>query len=358
MQVSNLEVHYDEHVPYCHWTFPDDKFENNEPSYMMAKKLNRRNRQEAKVKPIESSLAVQVMKYEPPPPSILKPESKIDASPFKTPNKISKKRKLHPDQPMPPKRPKTGFFFFLDTEREKMKEDDVKLSTAEFMKVAAVKWNDLSSKEKSLFEIKREEATIEYEKEMKDYRIKMEEFKAQHPDWEQQVSQSVPQKIKKSKDFFNKVVRLTEEGRREAGTEFEFYYVLTYIPDLFWCHLAPMRRMGTFGSKSPKKGRARWVLVGENEGKELDISAAVCEIIKSRCMKRCIDADKEEWDIVDTAFERSLSTTPSIVSTISAAKVTSSDDSDGDSGDSECLQKQLIETDTLYSRLLKRKRTT
>ena len=28
---------------YCHWSFPDDSVENSCPSYMMARKLNRRN---------------------------------------------------------------------------------------------------------------------------------------------------------------------------------------------------------------------------------------------------------------------------------------------------------------------------
>ena len=37
IQVSQFSSHHDRYVPYCHWTFPDDKFEDNEPSYMMAK---------------------------------------------------------------------------------------------------------------------------------------------------------------------------------------------------------------------------------------------------------------------------------------------------------------------------------
>jgi hypothetical protein len=77
-------------------------------------------------------------------------------------------------------------------------------------------------------------------------------------------------------------------------------YVLTYIPDLKWCHLAPMVQVGRFGSDKPKvTGRPKWKLVDESLGKEVDISARFCIPIKARFMKRTLDADKEEWDVVD-----------------------------------------------------------
>ena len=78
------------------------------------------------------------------------------------------------------------------------------------------------------------------------------------------------------KNLFNKVVKLNKEGQREAGTEFQYYFVLTYIPDLFWCHLAPLRKAGVFGPNRKKvEGRTKWMLVDEGEGKELDITGAV-----------------------------------------------------------------------------------
>jgi len=79
--------------------------------------------------------------------------------------------------------------------------------------------------------------------------------------------------------------------------------VLTYIPDLFWCHLAPMRKAGVFGPKKKKaEGRPIWMLVGEEEAKEIDITANVCEIVQSRGMRGMDDADKEQWDIFDPPF--------------------------------------------------------
>ena len=58
MRVSHFHIHDDKHFPYCHWTFPDDTLEDSDPSYMMAKKLNRRYRSAAKLSPVENSLSV------------------------------------------------------------------------------------------------------------------------------------------------------------------------------------------------------------------------------------------------------------------------------------------------------------
>jgi len=361
LQVSNLDQHYDEYVPYCHWTFPDDKFENNEPSYMMVRKLNRKTRQEMKIRPIEDSIGVKVTPYESP-SSIYLEETAV--SPIKTQKSSSKKRKLHPDEPIRPKRPKSGYFFFLEAERERMKGENIKFSIAEFAKDTSVKWRELSDKEKSIFELKREKAVVKYEKEMKVYNTEMEKFKAEHPDWVAAPIKTVTPKMKKSKNLFNKVVRLNEEGRREAGTEFEYYYVLTYIPDLFWCHLAPMKKKGTFGSKYPEKvkGRPKWVLVGEDEGKELDISAAVCEVVRSGCLKRCIDADKEEWNILDqgeTSSSTASETNTSTKTSKGFTKAVSSEESDVEDESQPKKKKQKKHSSTagtLYSRLMNRVR--
>jgi hypothetical protein len=57
---------------------------------------------------------------------------------------------------------------------------------------------------------------------------------------------------------------------------------------------------GTFGpDKRKAEGRPKWKLVDEELGKEVDISSSYCIGIKSRAMKNTIDADREEWDIID-----------------------------------------------------------
>lgn len=55
-----------------------------------------------------------------------------------------------------------------------------------------------------------------------------------------------------------------------------------------------------FGPDKPKAaGRPKYMLVDETMGKEVDIAASFCIPIKARFMKRTLDADKEEWDIID-----------------------------------------------------------
>jgi hypothetical protein len=86
------------------------------------------------------------------------------------------------------------------------------------------------------------------------------------------------------------------------GKDYKYWFVLTYIPDLKWCHLAPMVQEGHFGPDRKRSyGRPRYRLVDEKLGKELDISSMYCIPVKSKALKRTVDADKEEWDIVDGA---------------------------------------------------------
>lgn len=102
---------------------------------------------------------------------------------------------------------------------------------------------------------------------------------------------------KSSNNFFNQVVKLKKNSSLDADNKFKYYFVLTYIPDLFWCHLIPMKKAGVWSVKND--GRIKWMLVCEHEGYGLDISASACEIVKSKAMRGCPDADEEEWDIVE-----------------------------------------------------------
>ena len=59
---------------------------------------------------------------------------------------------------------------------------------------------------------------------------------------------------------------------------------------------------GVFGPEQKRSnGRPRWKLVDESLGMELDISSTYCIPVKSRTLKKTVDADKEEWDILDGA---------------------------------------------------------
>ena len=114
-------------------------------------------------------------------------------------------------------------------------------------------------------------------------------------------------------NLFNMVVRVDASALNHDGNNtdddtlvvdvnpraHQYWYVVTFIPDLRWCHLAPMIPDGTFGPEKPKaQGRPKYRLVEEDLGQELDISSSFCIPCKARAMKRTLDADKEEWDIL------------------------------------------------------------
>lgn len=282
-------------LPYIHWTFPDTKFEDNpDPSYMMVRKLNRKRKPYEEAHKVENSLAVKVnTEYNPDdiPTSVVKPKEEV------TFTKKTKKRKRHPEQPLQPKRPKTAFFVFMENERERLKKKNVKIAQTDLARVTAEHWKSMPEETKQPFVDTSIQLKVNYENAMKDYNQQMVEFKQKYPDWTEE--EVVVTKTKGNfLNLFNKVVKLTKEGKRLAGDEYEYYYVLTYIPDLFWCHLAPMRKAGVFTNKK-YSGRTKWMLVDESEGKEIDITASACTVVKSTCTKKCDDADKEEWNIVD-----------------------------------------------------------
>lgn len=300
IQVSHFHIHNDAHVPYCHWTFPDDTLETSEPSYMMARKLHRKKRGGTKLKPVESSFSAEVTKYE---PRKLCANSTSKRSEKATPGsekkqKGSKKRERHPNEPIPPKRPPNAFVLFCTEVRAAM----LGKPASEVTKVASEKWQNLPEVDKCTYKDMSQKAKAKYEELYQSYTRELEAFHKANPEWvAEQKRKATEKKPKTTLNLFNKVVQLNSEGVQQAGDEFQYYFVLTYLPDLQWCHLAPMRTVGSFGKDRPKsEGRPIWMLVDENEGKELDISAGCCEIVKSRATKHTEDADQEQWDIIES----------------------------------------------------------
>ena len=96
-----------------------------------------------------------------------------------------------------------------------------------------------------------------------------------------------------SKKLYNQVVRI--DG--ESGA-YEYWFVLTYLPDLQWCHVAPLEKRGTFGAKhGASAGRPKWMLVAEEHGGEIDVGAGRCHIVQAKEMRSTKEnADEEEWD--------------------------------------------------------------
>ena len=101
--------------------------------------------------------------------------------------------------------------------------------------------------------------------------------------------------------LYNKVVTIDGES-----SDWKYWFVLTYLPDLQWCHVVPLEQRGVFeaarlpADKKASAGRARWMTVSEDEGGSIDVGAARCHVVPVVEVKAdTTDADEEEWDILD-----------------------------------------------------------
>jgi hypothetical protein len=301
IKVSHFHVDDDKHVPYCHWTFPDDSFEHTEPSYMMVRELERRKGAAAKHRPVEASLAVPITQYTAPTPELFK---SVQAPPTHASAKTPKKKSpVLAGGPTKPKRPLTGYMIYCSEQREAIKDELAKLHGKEVIKVVSKMWQELSERDKAAYQEKAQMDQTRYQKAMEKYKQDLATFHRAHPKQALlELADPEPKSAGVDKNsLFNKVVKLNEEGSAQSGSEYEYFFVLTYIPDLHWCHLAPMVRVGNWGPDKPQaEGRPIWMLVNENEGKEVDISSTFCVPVKSRSMKRTVDADREQWDILES----------------------------------------------------------
>ena len=108
---------------------------------------------------------------------------------------------------------------------------------------------------------------------------------------------SAPPPLAAPPKLFNRVVAIKGEE------SYTYWYVLTYLPDLQWCHVAPLEQRGLFESnKGPSAGRAKWMLVNEEQGGEIDVGAGRCVVMEAREMKKTKEnADEEEWDVIGPA---------------------------------------------------------
>jgi hypothetical protein len=322
LKVSHLSVHEGDYKPYAHWTFPGDQYDEPEPSYMMALKLNRCRGQAAKRRPFLESLATTLTPYTPTPlllppspePPRLALTNKVAVVARTTSTTTVTKKQRHPQEPIPPKRPLWSFALYATKQRE-IRPDIKHMAFGKSSKILADEWNHLPPAERRPYEMESTRLREEYVVAKAKYEKELQAFKKAHPNWEQEkqelLSEPVPATTTTTRTtlaqprapvvecLYNIVVKL-KEGAMTEGANYTYWYVLTFIPDLRWCHLAPMISVGNFGSDKPKcNGRPRWKLEDESLGRELDISSSFCIPIKSRCMKKTEDADKEEWDIID-----------------------------------------------------------
>jgi hypothetical protein len=290
IQVSRFDIDDSDYMPYPHWTFPDDEFESNEPSYMMALKLKRVFGKDAKVKPVADSLAVPMSTYSPAAMGVkdllLEPQIQPAAQ-------IAQRKALK--EPKKPKKPSSAYVLFCAKARILMKDKLEGKHITECSRIIGDGWKALTEKEREPFQRQYEQAKVDYARALKQYEKELSLFRSENP-------MDTSNLTDMDTSLLEKVVKLTStDGIPGYATKYEYFYVLTFVPDLQWVHLIPLRKVGVFDDEHPKhaRGRPMWMIVGEEEGKEIDTSAAICKPVVTRTMKNSADADEEQWDIYD-----------------------------------------------------------
>lgn len=295
IQVSRFDV-IDERdtIAYSHWTFPDKAEQDDDPSYMMALKLDRKKGNDAKVRPVADSLAATIQPYSPEATGVkdllLTPKVPQACAPLAP--IFTKQPQLK--EPKKPKRPLSNFSHFNSDFRMNNREELKGLSLSEINKILSDKWKALTDEEKIPYNERFEQSKAEHVKAMKKYEVELEQFKREAP----QVTTGLSSQVDTS--LLEKVVKLKSTDGIAGASKFEYFYVLTFIADLQWVHLIPMRKVGDFGPEyNDHAGRSIWMIVGEDEGKEIDTTAAICQPVTALTMRNSADADDEQWDIYD-----------------------------------------------------------
>jgi hypothetical protein len=259
---------------------------------MMAMKLNRRKGNDAKERPVADALAVPLKPYEPVSCGVGElllspPKAKTPLAPV-----FAKKPQATSDEPKKPKRPLTSYMFFTASMAAKYKGTPFN----DLNKLLSDKWRAMSDGDKIPYQDKYEESKAEYVKAMQKYEKEMKQYR--------RLGHGADVESDSNKDEFDlleKVVKLKSTDGIVGASKFEYYYVLTFIRDLHWVHLIPMRKAGVFGPDAGKyaSGRPIWCIVGEDEGKEIDTTASLCVPATAIAMRDSENADEEQWDIYD-----------------------------------------------------------
>ncbi|KAL3791795.1 hypothetical protein HJC23_002426, partial [Cyclotella cryptica] len=292
IQISRFDIDDSDYMPYPHWTFPDDELdeEAHEPSYMMAMKLNRKSGKAADLRPVADSLAVPIQPYSPDACGVkdLLMEPKVSQIAKIKPKNVAKELKK-------PKKPPSAFMLFCTHARTSMKHKFKGKSSVESSKLIGEMWKEMSQEDKDPFYKRFEELKPAYAEALKQYEKDLATFHKDNP----QLSAPV-QGVDTS--LLEQVVKLkSKDGLPSYVFKYEYFYVLTYIPDLLWVHLIPMRKVGVFDVNHPTSaGRPIWMIVSEEEGKEFDASASICKPVLSRTINNSADADDEQWDVYES----------------------------------------------------------
>lgn len=241
IKISHLDVPEEEYRPYAHWSFPDDQFEDGEPSYMMARRLNRRRGNAARVRPFLESLAVPVTDYKPTelvasasPEEAEMAAAAENAPPMKRSPRAKKllAAALDGNEPKPPKRPRTGFLFYIADQREKRRDELSAMAVPDATKAMSVEWKNLSDVEKCPYEEMAQAEREKYFRAKARYERELDAYREMYPPPPSYAAHNaaggkgsgaaaaaagVP-----SHTLFNKVVRL-KSGAMTEGSDYKYW---------------------------------------------------------------------------------------------------------------------------------------
>lgn len=288
IQIANFHLDESDMTGYSHWTFPDTNPDDEEPSYMMALRLNRKKGKDSLEHLVAASLSVPINPYSPEQAGVgellLQPHTPL--APLFTQTK-------KPNEPQKPKRPTTSFGYFSAEIRGNLPKEMKGKSFGEINIYIAEQWRALSDENKVPYFEKFEESKAAYADAMRKYELELANFKREAP-------QDTTGLRGQDTSLLEKVVKLKSNCGISGASKYDYYYVLTFIPDLQWVHLIPMVRAGEFDDDHPEIcGRPIWKLIGEDAGKEIDTTAAMCEVVTARTMNNSANADDEHWDIYE-----------------------------------------------------------
>lgn len=224
VKVSHLDVHEGEYQPYAHWSFPDDQFEDGEPSYMMALKLNRRRGRAASYRPFESSLATHISKYEPTalvmPPSPYPVQAGIETA---SPARHRNPKRRHHGEPQSPKRPLCAYMLYAAEQREKRRDELDGMTVPDVSKHMSDLWRELADSAKAKYERAAAKARDEYATAKAQYERDLQAYKLRNPTCADATGPVVPVVTFDGKQsLYNKVVRL-KPGAMTEGSEYTYW---------------------------------------------------------------------------------------------------------------------------------------
>ena len=214
LQVKPIEYDFDE---YCHWSFPDDNPALAEPSYMMARRLMPKAERRPRGEGAASARAEALLRGERPP---VKPSGKrasfIQAIEDKKAEEARRKQE------------------WADSAWHIVAEDIPFKKEAEKLGIEARELRDINCQRLKGLQLSS------FLK--KDTWLQIKPLDDVAPLEE-------PKKVELH--LVNRVVQIDGED------DYEFWYVLTYLPDLQWCHVAPLERRGVFDGTPTRRVTSR-----------------------------------------------------------------------------------------------------